>query len=234
MRILIAEDETAMRRILRLYLEKEGYEVLTAADGQEAFDLLCQTSCDLLIADWMMPRMDGIKLCREVRSYSLPTKIIMLTAKDSPEHEFTGLSCGADDYIRKPFEPKVLLLRIRKLLGLGQPLRCGDLTLNPDTGAAYRGGEELKLTQKEYLLLQLFMQNKGTTLPRELLLTRIWGSDYDGDERTLDTHIRRLRTKIGKERITTKVGMGYRLEEISGGGHPDNGHPEPGYPGGAR
>lgn len=217
MRILIAEDEEAMRKILRLYLEKEGYEVLTAADGAEAFDKLCKTPCDLLIADWMMPRMDGIKLCREIRAYSLPIKIIMLTAKDSPKQEYEGLSCGADDYVRKPFDPKVLLLRISKLLGLGQELCCGDLTLNPKTHSVRRGNEELELTQKEYQLLLLFMQNKGMILSRELLLTRVWGADYEGDERTLDTHIRRLRSKVGKERISTRIGLGYRIEETPGG-----------------
>lgn len=217
MRILIAEDEEPMRKILRLYLEKEGYEVLTASDGAEAFDKLCETPCDLLIADWMMPRMDGITLCREIRAYSLPIKIIMLTAKDSPEQEYQGLSCGADDYVRKPFEPKVLLLRIRKLLGSEQELRCGDLTLNPQTHSVRLGNKELELTQKEYQLLLLFMQNKGIILSREVILTRIWGSDYEGDERTLDTHIRRLRAKVGKERISTRIGLGYRIEETPGG-----------------
>lgn len=214
MNILIAEDEPDMRKILRLYLEKEGYGVDTAADGQEALEMLYRDHYDLLIADWMMPGMSGIRLCEEVRSRSIPLKIIMLTAKSDVESEITGLGCGADDYIRKPFEPRLLLLRIRKLCGREELLRHGDLTLNKRTRTVQRGGDEVKLTQKEYALFQTFMENQGMTLSREQLLTRIWGEEYDGDERTLDTHVRRLRGKIGRDAITTFVGVGYRMEEV--------------------
>lgn len=214
MNILIAEDEPDMRKILRLYLEKEGYGVDTAADGQEALEMLYRDNYDLLIADWMMPGMSGIRLCEEVRSRSLPLKIIMLTAKSDVESEIRGLGCGADDYIRKPFEPRLLLLRIRKLCGREELLRHGDLTLNKRTRTVQKSGDEVKLTQKEYALFQIFMENQGMTLSREQLLTRIWGEEYDGDERTLDTHVRRLRGKIGKDAITTFVGVGYRMEEV--------------------
>lgn len=214
MNILIAEDEPDMRKILRLYLEKDGYGVDTAADGQEALEMLYRDHYDLLIADWMMPGMSGIRLCEEVRSRSIPLKIIMLTAKSDVESEITGLGCGADDYIRKPFEPRLLLLRIRKLCGREELLRHGDLTLNKRTRTVQRGGDEVKLTQKEYALFQTFMENQGMTLSREQLLTRIWGEEYDGDERTLDTHVRRLRGKIGRDAITTFVGVGYRMEEV--------------------
>lgn len=214
MNILIAEDEPDMRKILRLYLEKEGYGVDTAADGQEALEMLYREHYDLLIADWMMPGMSGIRLCEEVRSRSIPLKIIMLTAKSDVESEIRGLGCGADDYIRKPFEPRLLLLRIRKLCGREELLRHGDLTLNKRTRTVQKGGDEVKLTQKEYALFQIFMENQGMTLSREQLLTRIWGEEYDGDERTLDTHVRRLRGKIGKDAITTFVGVGYRMEEV--------------------
>ncbi len=212
MKILIAEDEPAMRKILRLYLEKEGCRVSEAPDGQAAFDLLCSESFDLLIADWMMPRMDGIRLCREVRACSMPIKIIMLTAKGEARHEIEGLTCGADDYIRKPFEPGVLLLRIKKMFQLENTLSCGRLTLNHSHQTVFIGSQEIRLTQKEYQLLLLLMRNQGITLSRDTLVTRIWGNDYDGDERTLDTHIRRLRGKIGKEYICTYVGLGYRME----------------------
>lgn len=214
MNILIAEDEPDMRKILRLYLEKEGYGVDTAADGQEALEMLYRDHYDLLIADWMMPGMSGIRLCEEVRSRFLPLKIIMLTAKSDVESEIRGLGCGADDYIRKPFEPRLLLLRIRKLCGREELLRHGDLTLNKRTRTVQKSGDEVKLTQKEYALFQIFMENQGMTLSREQLLTRIWGEEYDGDERTLDTHVRRLRGKIGKDAITTFVGVGYRMEEV--------------------
>lgn len=213
MKILVAEDEPDMQRILRLYLEREGYLVAVASDGCEAFALLCAEPFDLLIADWMMPKMDGIALCKEVRSYSLPVKIIMLTAKGNTQDEFDGLSCGADDYIKKPFDPKVLLLRIQKMLQMDGALSCGELTLNPQNQGVFADGNEIRLTQKEFMLLHALLLNKGITLSRELLLNRVWGSDYEGDERTLDTHIRRLRSKLGKPYITTYVGVGYRMEE---------------------
>lgn len=215
MKILIAEDEPDMQRILRLYLEREGYEVSVAANGEDAFTELCKAPYDLLIADWMMPKMNGLQLCKEVRSYALPVKIMMLTAKSENEDEIAGLTCGADDYIKKPFEPKILLLRIRRMFQLDDVITCGRLALNTKNQTVLAGNKELRLTQKEFLLLQLFMRNKGIVLSRELLLDRIWGNDYEGDERTLDTHIRRLRSKIGKEYITTFIGMGYRMDDFS-------------------
>ena len=213
MKILIAEDEPDMQKILRLYLEKAGYSVSIASNGQEAFEMLCALPYDLLLADWMMPKMDGIALCKAVREYALPVKIVMLTAKGETQNEYDGLSLGADDYIKKPFDPQILLLRIQKLLQAEDVLRCGALSLNQKTQSVFMNQEELRLTQKEYLLLQALLLNKGLTLSREVLLTRVWGSDYDGDERTLDTHIRRLRGKLAKPFITTYVGLGYRLEE---------------------
>lgn len=215
MKILIAEDEPDMQRILRLYLEREGYKVSVAANGEDAFTELCKEPYDLLIADWMMPKMNGLQLCKEVRSYALPVKIMMLTAKSENEDEIAGLTCGADDYIKKPFEPKILLLRIRRMFQLDDVITCGRLALNTKNQTVLAGNIELRLTQKEFLLLQLFMRNKGIVLSRELLLDRIWGNDYEGDERTLDTHIRRLRSKIGKEYITTFIGMGYRMDDFS-------------------
>lgn len=213
MRVLIAEDEPDMLRIIRLYLQREGYEVSVADNGKTAFEMLCQGNYDLLIADWMMPEMDGIQLCKEVRAFSLPLKIIMLTAKSGTEDEIAGLTWGADDYIKKPFEPKILLLRIRKMFQLEEALRCGNIVLNGKNQTVCVGNEEIRLTQKEYLLLETFMRNQGIVLSREVLLGRVWGEEYEGDERTLDTHIRRLRGKIGKEYITTYVGMGYRMDE---------------------
>lgn len=212
-KILVAEDEPDLQKIIRMYLEKEGYQVDTASDGEEAWEKLCLDPYDLLIADWMMPKKSGLELCREARSYSMPLKIIMLTVKSDVESEIAGLRTGADDYIRKPFEPRLLLLRVRKLLKLEEILRCGNLTLDQKSQTVTRCREEIRLTQKEYLLLQILMEHVGQTLSREQLLTRVWGDAYDGDERTLDTHIKRLRGKIGKETIKTFVGMGYRLEE---------------------
>lgn len=214
MKILIAEDEPDMQKILRIYLEKAGYEVSVASDGQEAFDMLCAEPFDLLIADWMMPKMDGIMLCKEVRSSSLSIKIIMLTALGGTQNEIDGLSIGADDYIRKPFHPNILLLRIKKLLQIEDILSCGDVKLNLKKQSVFVAHQEVKLTQKEFLLLQTLLRNKGITLSRELLLERVWGYGYEGDERTLDTHIRRLRSKLGRPYIVTYVGVGYRMEEF--------------------
>lgn len=213
MRILIAEDEADMRKILRLYLERDGYEVETARDGKEALDKLCAGHFDLLIADWMMPVMSGTLLLCQIKALSIPVKTVMLTAKGEAQDEVTGLTCGADDYIRKPFEPQVLLLRIRKLLQIEEELRCGDITLNHGLHRVMNGQEEVVLTLKEFNLLETLMKNKGITLSREALLNRVWGDDYDGDDRTVDTHIRRLRNKIGKQYITTFVGVGYRMDE---------------------
>lgn len=213
MKILIAEDESDMQKILRLYLEKAGYKVSIASNGQEAFDILCAEPFDLLIADWMMPKMNGITLCKEVRQHFLPIKIIMLTALGETQNEIDGLSIGADDYIRKPFEPKILLLRIKKLLQTKDILSCGDLKLNLKTQSVFVGQKEIKLTQKEFLLLQILLRNKGITLSREVLLNRVWGYDYEGNERTLDTHIRRLRSKLERPYIMTYIGFGYRMEE---------------------
>lgn len=213
MRILVAEDEPDMQKILRLYLEKEGYEVSAAPDGCEAFEMLCAQPFDLLIADWMMPRMDGVALCKEAHAYFPQLKIIVLTAKGEAQNEIEGLSAGADDYIKKPFEPAVLLLRVKRLLRTEDILSCGDVTLNLNAQSVFVGPTEIKMTQKEYLLLQTLLRNKGMTLPRELLLERVWGCGYEGDERTLDTHIRRLRSKLGRPYIVTYVGVGYRMEE---------------------
>lgn len=213
MKILIAEDELDMQKILKLYFENAGYDVVTASNGKEAFEKVCQDKFDLLIADWMMPKMNGIQLCKEIRFYALPIKIIILTAKSEIENEITGLSCGADDYLRKPFEPKILLLRVKKLLHMENVLQCGDLSVNIKDQTVFKRNEEVRLTQKEFKLLQVFLQNKGITLTRDLLLQRVWGDEYNGDERTLDTHIRRLRSKIGKECITTYVGLGYRMSD---------------------
>lgn len=213
MKILIAEDDLDMQKIIRLYLEQAGHQADTVSNGAEALDQLGRENYALLIVDWMMPEMDGISLVREVRMGRMPIKIIMLTAKSEIEDEISGLRNGADDYIRKPFEPKLLLVKIEKMFHLNEVLRCGKLSLNPQNHAVMLADQEIKLTQKEYILLHTLMINQGITLSRETLLTSVWGDSYDGDERTLDTHIKRLRNKIGKACITTHVGIGYRMEE---------------------
>lgn len=212
MHILLVEDDLDMQKILSLYLQKEGFEVSLASNGKEAIDFLSHKGVDLVLMDWMMPIQDGIETCREIRLLNIPTKILMLTAKGQIEDEIKSLTYGADDYLRKPFDIQVLLLRIRKLCGGENILAFNNISLNLETMEVKKEGQPLSLTKKEYDLLKMFLSNQRRVLSRELLLDRIWGMDFEGDSRTVDTHIRRLRKKIGEEVIQTKVGLGYVME----------------------
>lgn len=214
MKILIAEDNPDMLKILTLYLTKEGYEVTAVTDGEEAIAYLLEHKVDLAILDWMMPQKSGIEVCRDIRNFQLPVKVMMLTAKNSVEDEISSLSYGADEYIRKPFEPRVLLLRIKKLCGEGSALRLGTLSLNPESRTVTEGNRAIRMTKTEFELLWYFMLNPGKVLSREMILEKVWGTDYDGDIRTVDTHIRRLRNKIGEAYLVTHIGCGYSLENI--------------------
>lgn len=213
MNILLAEDDIDMQKIIRLYLERDGYTVFTANNGKDAVVLLQEYQIDLIIADWMMPLMNGLQLCTYVQKNVPNCKILLLTAKSTTADEITGLTCGADDFIRKPFEIQILLLRIRKLLGYISVMVCGDIRLDSNRHCVYKNDEQLNLTSKEYQLLEILMRNKGYAVSRISLLEKVWGADYDGDERTLDTHIRRLRQKVGKTTISTCIGFGYRMDE---------------------
>lgn len=215
MKILIAEDDDNMRKILKLYLQKEGYEVECVTDGEEVLNYFERKKADLLLLDWMMPKKDGIETCKELRLMKIPVKIIMLTAKTTPDNEYLGLTVGADDYIRKPFDIKVLLLRIKKLCHVEKKLYFKDVSLNPATREVYAGERQIDLTKKEFELLLYFLTNQNVVLSREKILDSVWGIDYDGDIRTVDTHVRRLRKKIGDSYIQTIFGMGY----IMGGMH---------------
>ncbi len=211
MRVLIVEDDLDMRKILKLYLQKEGFIVSIVSNGQEAIDFLSENQVHLVIMDWMMPVKNGVQTCREIRLLRIPTKILMLTAKGDNEDEITGLTCGADDYLRKPFNIQILLLRIRKLCHAENLLSFQDIRLNPDTMEVTKHGERIILTKTEYELLKFFLSNPNQVLSRELLLDHIWGIDYEGDIRTVDTTIRRLRLKIGDTIIQTRVGLGYMI-----------------------
>lgn len=215
MKILVAEDDDNMCKILKLYLQKEGYEVECVSDGEEVLNYFEHKKADLLLLDWMMPKKDGIETCKELRLMKVPVKIIMLTAKTTPDNEYQGLSVGADDYIRKPFDMKVLLLRIKKLCHIEKSLHFKDISLNQATHEVYAGERLIDLTKKEFELLLYFLMNQNLVLSREKILDAVWGIDYDGDIRTVDTHIRRLRKKIGDSYIQTIFGMGY----IMGGLH---------------
>lgn len=213
MHILIAEDDTDMQKILKLYLQKDGYVVSVVSNGKEAIAFLSEHVVDLVLLDWMMPIQDGIQTCRDIRQLHIPTKILMLTAKGENEDEVQGLTCGADDYLRKPFDIQVLLLRIRKLCQTEDILSYQDILLNPQTMEVTKNWERISLTKTEYELLKFFLVNQRRILSRDMLLDHIWGMDYEGDIRAVDTAIRRLRKKIGENVIQTKIGLGYILGE---------------------
>lgn len=214
MKILIAEDDENMCKILKLYLQKEGYSVDVVLHGKDAISYLETNQVDLLLLDWMLPHKNGIEVSQEVKLMNIPTKIIMITAKTTSDNELLGLTAGADDYIRKPFDMKVLLLRIKKLCKIGSELKYKDIILNPITHQVFKSHKPLELTKKEYELLKYFLINQKMILTREQILTHVWGMDYFGEIRTVDTHITRLRKKIGQPYIQTKIGTGYIMGDM--------------------
>ncbi|MGG5341364.1 response regulator transcription factor [Enterococcus sp. AZ192] len=212
MNILIADDSPEMVQILSAYIKKAGFTVFTAFDGEEALELFYTEKIDLAIIDWMMPKVDGIEVIQTIKSES-PVKILMLTAKTTGDDEFLSLSSGADDFLTKPFHPKVLVLRVKKLLGITETITIKKLVIDPAKLNFWKNDQRIDLTKKESDLLMFLVNNRGTILTREQLLIDVWGMDYDRVARTVDTHIRRLREKIGDEIITTKRGVGYLVEK---------------------
>ncbi|MBP2002059.1 DNA-binding response OmpR family regulator [Paenibacillus shirakamiensis] len=210
MNILIADDDIDMVTILKLYYEKEGFTVFTALDGEEALELAYQHSIDLAVLDWMMPKLSGIEVCRELKQRAV--KVLILTAKSEDEDELRALEMGADEYIRKPFEARILLMRSKKLLKAEDTISFGSLRVDTTGGKIYEDGRDVGVTSKEFELMKCLLDHKGKILNRKTLLDRVWGYDYIGEERTVDTHIRRLREKIGEDWIKTHRGMGYSLE----------------------
>ncbi|MCO6019259.1 DNA-binding response regulator [Carnobacterium divergens] len=211
MNILIADDSLEIVHIVRAYLKKDGFTVFTASNGEEALDIFYQEKIDLAIVDWMMPKLDGIEVTKTIKAES-PVKVLMLTAKNTGADEFLSLTNGADDYITKPFHPQVLMLRIKKLLGLAQTIFIQDLMIDPTNMKVWKKDDSIDLTKKEFELLMMLFKNRGTILTREQLLIGVWGMEYDGVERTVDTHIRRLREKVGTSIVHTKRGVGYTIE----------------------
>ncbi|WMT43127.1 response regulator transcription factor [Paenibacillus sp. D2_2] len=211
MRILIADDEPDMLRILTAYFKKEGYKVFTAENGEEALDIFYREKVDLAILDWMMPKQSGIEVCREIKSRS-DKKVLILTAKSEEEDELKALSIGADEYIRKPFHPKILVLRAKKLLDDDKGLLYKSLRIDPEGYKIYKDYVDLQLTKTEFELMYSLVRHKGQILSRQQLLDLVWGLDYFGDARTVDTHVRRLREKVGENVIQTHRGLGYSVE----------------------
>ena len=219
-KILIADDDERMRNLVRDYLLKDGYEVLTAADGSQALDMFF--SCKdivLVILDIMMPKIDGLEVAREIRSRE-KTPIILLTARDQEQDELKGFQIGVDEYIAKPFSPRVLVARVGALLRRTYPkaadeiLQAGPITLDKQAHRVTASGKELELSFKEFELLTYFLENQGVALTRDNILNRVWNYDYFGDARTIDTHVKKLRAKMGKcgTMIKTIWGVGYKFE----------------------
>lgn len=211
MNILIADDEPQKVKILSAYFKEEGFNVLGARDGQEALNIAESTKIDLAVLDWMMPKIGGIEVCKYIKGNS-QTKVLILTAKGQHEDEIKALNGGADEYIKKPFDPRIVILRAKKLLNIGEEIKFRGIRIKENEKKAYKSNEPLQLTKIEYDLLLFFINNRGVILSRDRLIDIVWGMDYEGDHRTVDTHIRRLRTKIGDDLIKTYRGIGYCLE----------------------
>ena len=217
-KILIVEDEKNMQEIIAEYLRRGGHTCFTADDGMDALLVLKSNPMDLLILDIMMPHLDGFSVCKIAReTSSLP--IIMLTAKDSEEDKLKGYDLGADDYMTKPFSPKVLLAKANALLRRSsllpaETVNAGKISVIPASHKVFLDGREIALTYKEYELLHFFLSNPGQIFSREQLLNRIWGYDFEGTTRTVDTHIKTLRRKLGDEgrHIVTLIRSGYKFE----------------------
>lgn len=222
-KILVVDDEDRIRDIVKQYLKFEGYEYAEAANGQQAVDLAQKEAFDLIIMDVMMPFVDGITALRMIRETSA-VPVILLTAKGEEYDKVFGFDLGADDYVVKPFSPKELMARVKAVLKRAAPAEektervytYKGLTINPVSYEASIDGRKLTLTPKEFELLNYFVNNKGIVLTRENLLNEIWGYDFYGDSRTVDTHVKMLRGNLGEYRdlIKTVWGVGYRYDEI--------------------
>ena len=220
LKILVVDDEGRMRKLVRDFLVKNNYEVLEAGDGEEAMEVFfAQKDISLVVLDVMMPKMDGWQVCREIRAYS-KVPIIMLTARADERDELQGFQLGVDEYIAKPFSPKILVARIEAILrrtnqaAREEVLSCGGISLDKAAHQVMIDGESVELSFKEFELLAYFMENKGIALSREKILNHVWNYDYFGDARTIDTHVKKLRSKLGEkgDLIKTVWGMGYKLE----------------------
>ena len=219
-KILVVDDEARMRKLVKDFLSKSGYEVLEAEDGSQALDIFFeQNDIALIILDVMMPKMDGWQTCREIRQYS-KVPIIMLTAKSDERDELQGFQLGVDEYISKPFSPKILVVRVEAILrrtnqmAEDEKLEAGGIVLDKTAHSVTIDGQPIDLSYKEFELLAYFLENKGIALSREKILNNVWNYDYFGDARTIDTHVKKLRSKMGEkgDLIKTIWGMGYKLE----------------------
>ena len=219
-KILVVDDESRMRKLVKDFLEKKNFRVLEAGDGEEAMDIFYEEKdIALLILDVMMPKMDGWEVCREIRKNS-KVPIIMLTARGDERDELLGFDLGVDEYNSKPFSPKILVARVEAILRrTGQDtgndvLSAGGIVIDKSAHQASVDGKPMELSFKEFELLTYFLENQGIALSREKILNSVWNYDYFGDARTIDTHVKKLRSKMGDkgEYIKTVWGMGYKFE----------------------
>ena len=219
-KIMVVDDESRMRKLVRDFLTREGYKVIEAGDGEEAVDLFyANRDVALIILDVMMPKMDGWQTCREIRAES-KVPIIMLTAKGDEQDELRGFELGVDEYISKPFSPKILVARVEAILRRSgkaeaeEMLSAGGIEINTTAHEVSVDGKKIDLSFKEFELLSYFLENQGIALSREKILNHVWNYDYFGDARTIDTHVKKLRSKLGDkgDLIHTIWGMGYKFE----------------------
>ena len=219
-KILIVDDESRMRKLIRDFLEREGYQILEAADGVEAMDqFYSEKDISLIILDVMMPRMDGWQVLRDVREHS-KVPIMMLTARTEEQNELKGFELGVDEYVAKPFSPKILVARVGALLKRARnaaeeaAVNAGGIVMDKAAHIVTIDGEPIDLSVKEFELLAYFLENQKMALSREKILNHVWNYDYFGDARTIDTHVKKLRSKMGEKGnyIKTIWGMGYKFE----------------------
>ena len=219
-RLLIVDEEAKIREVLKEYAAFEGYEVVEARDGMEAVSI-CKEQCfDLIIMDVMMPRLDGFSACKEIKKFS-DTPVLMLSARGEEYDKLFGFEIGADDYVVKPFSPKEVMARVKVIISRHRPdksnniLKIDGLEIDIPGRNVFVDGERADMTPKEYELLFYLVRNKNIALSREKLLTDVWGFDFYGDDRTIDAHIKMLRTSLGKYRdhIVTLRGLGYKFED---------------------
>ena len=217
-KILVVEDDRDIQEIVSEILKAEGYEVVTADNGLEGYQLFKERNPDLIILDVLMPKMDGYQMAKLVRQKNETVPIIMLTALEEEYDEIKGFEVGADDFISKPFSFNILLQRVRAVLRRSKKeknkqLEIREITLDLDTYKAIVGNQEVELTYKEFEIMYLLMSNKNKVVLRKTLLDKVWGSDYEGDSRVLDNHIKNLRKKLNISYIKTLKGVGYKFEE---------------------
>ena len=221
MKVLIVDDEEMIRAVLKEYVEFEGGEAMEAADGMEAVKMCREYDFDVVLMDVMMPKLDGFSAVKEIRKFK-DVPVIMLSARSEEYDKLFGFELGSDDYVTKPFSPKELMLRVNAIMNRVRPgpaparqaERFGGLEIDFSARVVTVDGQRVELSPKEYELLSYLVQNKGLALTREMILTHVWGYDFYGDDRTLDTHIKLLRRRLGpySGRIVTLRGVGYRFE----------------------